>query len=307
MTSIGRLSVELQSYPGLDERITILRAGDEVDAVFVRTERFNILVDTLSTPDLCQQVLDLIGSELDRRPLLVVNSHMDWDHYWGNCVVAGRAPIIAHETAHRRFYDPANIATLMRKAQEEERFAGLQHVGPNVSFTGTMMIDGGDLILELLHTPGHTPDHIVVWIPQIRTCLAVDAVEAPIPEVWTDAPSDLAHLRNSLRMISNLNAEFLVLAHGQTADPQTVFRNIAYFDALAQKVSEINGDVLKDNTLIEIDGFGLEDFITLPREMPEATKAFYRKCHETNLRATVNSRLRPSADAASVPPTHIPE
>ncbi|MFB2605477.1 MBL fold metallo-hydrolase, partial [Rhizobium phaseoli] len=32
-------AVELHSHPELDERIVIVCAGDEVDAVFVRTER----------------------------------------------------------------------------------------------------------------------------------------------------------------------------------------------------------------------------------------------------------------------------
>ena len=54
-----------------------------------------------------------------------------------------------------------------------------------------MSLHGGDLTLELLHTPGHTPDHVAVWIPEIKTCLAVDTVEHPIPEIWSQSPDDL--------------------------------------------------------------------------------------------------------------------
>lgn len=62
------VTLQLTRYPGLDDRITILRAADEVDAVFVRTERFNILVDTLATPALCRQALELLAGQMAGRP-----------------------------------------------------------------------------------------------------------------------------------------------------------------------------------------------------------------------------------------------
>ncbi len=108
-------ALELATYPGLDERIVILRAGDLVDAVFVRTERFNVLFDTLDTPETCQAALDKLGPGVWDRPLIVVNSHMDWDHFWGNAAVAGRAVIVAHERALQRFHGPAVREKLRRK------------------------------------------------------------------------------------------------------------------------------------------------------------------------------------------------
>ena len=174
--------VELCPHPGLDPRLRILRAGDEVDAVFVRTERFGALIDTLGTPEQCRRALDLLEADLAGRPLIVVNTHMDWDHFWGNAAVAGRAPILAHAAALERLRDGRAAAELRDKAAAEARFRDVRLVAPTATFAGDLVLHGGDLTLELMHTPGHAPDHLAVWIPEIRTCLAVDAAEDPIPE-----------------------------------------------------------------------------------------------------------------------------
>ena len=47
------------------------------------------------------------------------------------------------------------------------------------SVNGRLLIDGGDLTLALLPTPGHTIDHYALYIPEINTLLAADAAELP--------------------------------------------------------------------------------------------------------------------------------
>ncbi|MBB2717022.1 UNVERIFIED_ORG: glyoxylase-like metal-dependent hydrolase (beta-lactamase superfamily II) [Rhizobium etli] len=281
--------VELSSYPGLDERIVIVRAGDEVDAVFVRTKRFNVMIDTLGTPELCRRALDLLEQRPEARPLVVVNSHMDWDHFWGNAAIAGRAPIIAHAAALDRLRDPATRQVLTDKASEESRFRDVEIIGPDITFSGSMVLNGGDLTLELIHTPGHTPDHIAVWIPELRICLAVDAVEYPIPEVWSRSADDLRLIRSSLERIRDLDARLVIPAHGRTSSPSTVAENLAYFETLADRVGRLSGSRLADPELGSASGFRLEDFVAIPQDMPSATLAFYRSCHETNLGATIEA------------------
>ncbi|TLX04362.1 MBL fold metallo-hydrolase [Rhizobium sp. MHM7A] len=285
------LSVELCSYPGLDERIVIVRAGDEVDAVFVRTERFNVLIDTLGTPELCRIALDLLEENAKARPLLVVNSHMDWDHFWGNSAISGRAPIIAHAAALDRLRDASTQQVLKDKANQESRFRKVELIGPDITFCGSMVLNGGDLTLELIHTPGHTPDHIAVWIPELRICLAVDAVEYPVPEVWSRSGHDLRLIQSSLTRIRDLEARLVIPAHGKTSSPSTVDENIAYFQALAERIGTLSKSRLAEPQLGGMDGFRLQDFVAIPDGMPLDTVAFYRACHETNLGATVQARI----------------
>lgn len=278
--------IELATHPGLDERIVILRAGDLVDAVFVRMGRFNVLFDTLDTPQACQSALDLLGRDVWDRPLIVVNSHMDWDHFWGNSAIAGRAVIVAHEKALERFRSPAVRETLRRKAQEDARFAGIALCAPTLTFPDRLRLEGGDLTLELFATPGHTPDHIAGWIPELRTCLAVDAVERPIPKVWSDDPRDLQSLVGSLRAIQALDAEHVVLAHGQTSSPAIVETNLAYFAALAERVAGTFVDF--DNESLP-EGLRLEDFVANAAELPPDVRRFYDRFHRANLRASLKA------------------
>ncbi|WP_029871281.1 MBL fold metallo-hydrolase [Rhizobium leguminosarum] len=284
-------SVELCSHPELDDRIVIVRAGDEVDAVFVRTERFNVLIDTLGTPELCMAALDLLGEQTNTRPLIVINSHMDWDHFWGNAAIAGRAPIIAHAAAIDRLRDPSAQEVLRDKASQEPRFRNVDLIGPDITFSGSMTLNGGNLTLELIHAPGHTPDHIAVWIPELRICLAVDAVEYPIPEVWSKNADDLRLIRSSLERIRDLNARLVIPAHGRTYSPSAVDDNLAYFQTLADRVGSLSKSQLADPQLGSSSGLRLEDFVPIPDGMPSDVVAFYRNCHETNLGATVQAHI----------------
>lgn len=283
--------IELSSYADLDDRVIIVRAGDEVDSVFVRTERFNVLVDTLATPDLCGKALALLGDHLQDRPLVVVNSHMDWDHFWGNAALPSGMPIVAHAKALDRLRDPSSRQTLNEKMQQSTRFHDVKIVAPNITFAGEeMALHGGDLTLELIHTPGHTPDHVAVWIPEIRVCLAVDAVESPIPEVWSKAPTDLQALCSSLKRIRDLKANHVILAHGQTSAPSVVDENLAYFAGLRDRVAELADDLLADPALNERPGLRLQDFVEIPAGMPGETVAFYKSCHKSNLSAAIEAR-----------------
>lgn len=281
--------VEITTYPGLDPRVSIIRLGETVDAVFVRTARFNVLVDTLDTPDTCRQALALLEGVVGDRPLVVVNSHMDWDHFWGNAAVGDRAVIIAHETALQRYRDPSVREVLRRKAAEEERYRSVELQGPSVTFSGSMRLDGGDLTLELLHTPGHTPDHVAVWIPELKTCLAVDAVEDPIPEVWSEDPKDLRALLASLSLIQGLGAEHVVLAHGQTSSPTVVANNLAYFSELMRRAKAVDWSGQVSDDLPLPAGLGLFEITAEPPGLSPEMRAFYETFHRSNLRAVARS------------------
>lgn len=284
-------SVELCSYPGLDDRITIVRVGDEVDAVFVRAEKFDVLVDTLGTPEECAEALDRLRGKESDRPLIVVNSHMDWDHFWGNSAIAGQAPIIAHAAALERLRDPTAQRILREKAGKDTRFRNVELVAPTLTFAGSTVLHGGDLTLELIHTPGHTPDHIAIWIPELRVCLAVDAVEKPIPKVWSDDPSDLRAICSSLERIRDFDARLVIPAHGQTSSPSLVEENLAYFRALADRVGALGPRALEQPELNKVDGLRLQDFVSLPHDMPADAIAFYERFHQANLRSTVRACL----------------
>ena len=222
---------------GWDARIHIAANGDLVNVFMVVTERYVILIDTLLNPTTAHALLDHARPYLAQRQLLVVNSHADWDHAWGNQLFVGPtaqhpAPIIAHTACATYLGGPEAHATLIAMQQEYPSFfADVSLTKPTLTFHYDFIIDGGDLTLHLLPTPGHTPDHISIYIPKIRALLVGDAAELPFP--MAHSPQALPTLRASLQTLADLHADYALYCHAPpTSGPQLILENIAYFDAL---------------------------------------------------------------------------
>lgn len=235
---MGEIALRELENGGWDERVRVFRAGIQlVDTAVILTERYAVLVDTMATPELAAEIVERVRDALDGRQLLVVNTHADWDHCWGNATFAPggphRAPIIAHERTCERLRSEEARQTLEEKQRDSTNFASVRLVAPDVTFETGLRLHGGDLTLELLPTPGHTPDHTSVWIPELRLLLAGDAAEYPFPYVGDSAV--LPTLRESLRKMAALAPATVILCHSGAWDAGLLARNIAYFDDLEQR------------------------------------------------------------------------
>src|SRR6478736_3004262 len=92
---------------GWDPRVRVFRHGPLVDTCVVVTERYLVLVDTGANPEGAVAIMERLADVGAGRQLLVLNTHADWDHYWGNSVFSGPdvrypAPILAHHIARQR-------------------------------------------------------------------------------------------------------------------------------------------------------------------------------------------------------------
>src|SRR5205085_7958804 len=100
--------VQLVANQGWDDRVLVCRCGTTVDSFIVASARYVVLVDTLINPQTAAALLGLARERLaSGRQLLVVNTHADWDHCWGNQLFAGLAaahpaPIIASRRCGER-------------------------------------------------------------------------------------------------------------------------------------------------------------------------------------------------------------
>ncbi len=117
------------------------------------------------------------------------------------------------------------------QSDEPNIFGDVVLTEPTLTFSDHLIIDGGDLNLHLIPTPGHTADHIAIYIPEISTILAGDAAEIPFPIVYNS--NDLPVLRASLALMAECNAQYALYCHAPvTIGPQLLHDNIAYYDAL---------------------------------------------------------------------------
>ena len=223
-----------------DPRIRLFQHSTVVTTAAVVTERYVVLLDTGLTPLYMAVVMELLADVLPGRQVLVVNTHADWDHYWGNALFVGPdAPYPALVLGHSLM--PGRIAaegdaTLARlhaelAADYPAEMAAVRLIPPSVTFTPPLTIDGGDLTLDLIATPGHQPDHVAVWIPELRLVWAADAAERPWPHA--NNPATLPVLRASLAAMAALQPNWVLACHAPgVTDPALLDQNIAYFDTL---------------------------------------------------------------------------
>lgn len=283
---------------GWDSRVRVFRAGDEVDTAVVVTNRFVVMVDTMAEPALAKAIVDRCRDALTaNRRLLVVNTHADWDHCWGNAAFAldgpFPAPIIAHELARERLRGEPARAKLAAKQGEHARFASVRLVEPDITFTDGLRVSGGDLTLELLPTPGHTPDHVSVWLPELGLLLAGDAAERPFPYVGD--PDGLPALRKSLRALAALAPTTVIPCHGGPSDAGLLARNLAYFDDLERRArAAISGGALPTDwrereDLPELIGLPYEEALRALAIAPESVPELwgYRHFHLLACRAAL--------------------
>ena len=220
--------VELVPNAGWDPRILVCRCAPTVDAFIVVTARYVVLIDTLINPATARAMLAIAQEHLtDGRSLLVVNTHADWDHCWGNQLFAGpdaeaSAPIVSSRRCAERFRSQ-EAAPLLRQMQEREpgRFDAVHYAPPTILFDERLTIDGGDLTLDLFLTPGHTPDHIAIHLPEIGTVLAGDAAEFPFP--FARSADALPQLRASLARLAALKPTAALYCHApETSGPALI-------------------------------------------------------------------------------------
>ena len=237
MDSLSYSNEVAEAPLGLDPRIRRFRCVDEVDTFVVVTERWLVIIDTQSTPALARQLVEQCVGPANGERLLVVNTHADYDHAWGNQLFSGPqathpAPIIGHvRCAERLAADEGPWSRARMDELQPGRFDDLVLTPPNVTVGDAgLTIDGGDLTLTLLHTPGHTEDHFSIWIPELRIVLAGDAAEQPFPHI--DTPEGIAQARSSLVLLQELDPLHVLPCHGDTTEPALLERNIAYLDAV---------------------------------------------------------------------------
>ena len=231
------LELSIEANIGWDPRIKVAKCGDLVRAYIIKSERFVLVYDTLLGPQsgswLRQQAL-MFGSD---NPILVVNSHADWDHYFGN--MAFSDTILGTKLCADRIQGGVGAMELAKKRTEHpDSYKTVSLVAPSVQAPGGFRLDGGDLTFELLHTPGHRPDHLALWIPEIKTLFPGDCVEEPIPLVDEDSKvydETVQELVDSLEQFLKCKPQWVLANHAAPENgTERVQENLQYLKGLQE-------------------------------------------------------------------------
>jgi glyoxylase-like metal-dependent hydrolase (beta-lactamase superfamily II) len=285
---------------GWDERVRLFRMPDEIDTSVITTDRYLVFIDTMTTPEQISSVIHGVKENVQDRQVLVVNTHADYDHAWGNAVFETPgglfpAPIIAGAATAARLRSAEERDYLDERKRAEPYLANVRLVPPTIVVESGCTIDGGDLSLVLIPTPGHTADHMSVWLPNIGLLLAGDAAEHPYPYCGLDADIDV--LLASISMLKSLQPSIVIPCHGGTTSPDLLDRNIAYFAKLDRIVRQaVNTRTLPAEwkTIAAPDeaiGYHFAQSIHDQGSDPLSISDFYKTSHVLAVQATIRRVL----------------
>jgi glyoxylase-like metal-dependent hydrolase (beta-lactamase superfamily II) len=237
----------------------------DVRALLITGRDCAVLIDSLLRPSDLAGVQEIVASH--GKPLYIVNSHADWDHWWGNGAFPG-APVVAHLLTHQRQLREGR-RQLTAKQRTDESFAEVVLRPATITFDGWMQFDLGGMHVELTPLPGHVHDQIVAYVPEHRLLFAADAAEDPIPLV-TEGP--VSPWARALREWTG-KVRTVVPAHGSIGGTELLRRNAVYLEGLLHEPQ---------------------------RAVPElvGAPAFYRRAHRRNLKQAA-AELEGSAGATS--------
>jgi glyoxylase-like metal-dependent hydrolase (beta-lactamase superfamily II) len=225
------------------------------------------VVDTLLGLRDMEPAKALVRERGGERRVVVVNTHHHWDHVYGNAAFPG-ADIVAHRTC------PRLITAHITGADESVPIPPPEGVPlPTVTFGDRVSFADDDETVHLIHTPGHSEDSIVAFLPRARLLFAGDTVEWPLPNLaWRGG---LEQWVRTLRQLKQLPADLIVPSHGPAMGKEIVDANERYLLGLAAAVAEARERGVPRGEL-EVPPAGL---------LPEgaAVDAVYEAAHHENV------------------------
>ncbi|WP_052304951.1 MBL fold metallo-hydrolase [Stackebrandtia nassauensis] len=211
--------VHVLRYPVLDVNCVLVLGRDRA-----------LLVDTLSTAGQARELAAAVR-RLTSSPVVVVNTHDHFDHWFGNHTIAeqlGAVDFWAHESAIAVDADHAESRAAARRAcvklapEIADEVGDLELLTPNRPVTDEATIDLGGRSVRLWH-PGRAHSHgdLIAFAGSVT--IAGDLVEegAP-PSVGSDA--DAAHWSRVLERLAPMIEGPVIPGHGAIVDAAFVTR-----------------------------------------------------------------------------------
>ena len=220
----------------IGERVFVRRYElfDQTIGVVIGTEG-TVVIDTRTSH---RRADELIGDlhALTRLPIrFVVNTHMHYDHTFGNARFRP-APMWGHVRCAERMREEGETRRerVMRQAPElAEELREVEIVPPDRTLEESALLDLGDRQVELRYLGrGHTDNDIVALVPDASVLFAGDLLENGAPPSFSDAfPMDWAS--TGARLLELVDGA-VAPGHGEVADRRFAARQVAELADLAE-------------------------------------------------------------------------
>ncbi len=165
---------------------------------------------------------------------LVLNTHGHVDHAWGNGEFKRLAPrattslhaadiALRHPDVLARFWQARRVAAgdvttegAEAHARQVEALSGAEphFPEPDATHAGGDVFDlGGGQVVEVIHTPGHTPGSCSFHVPRARALLSGDSLTGSAGIGRFPLLSDVVAYRQTVLAVQRLDVEFVGPAH----------------------------------------------------------------------------------------------
>ena len=184
-------------------------------------KRYVFVLDTFLGNDSMKLVQNKIAEEGHAgKPIVVFNSHADYDHYWGNGAFKD-ATIIGHERCKARILAESE-ASLVKYADHQR--GEIELIPPNRTFQETLRFE--DEGVKFFHTPGHTLDSASCYDMVDKVLFVGDNVESPFP--YLNHVNFDQYIR-TLKSYLEFDCKYIVAGHDPLMEkPDLIKQNIDY-------------------------------------------------------------------------------
>jgi cyclase len=191
---------------------------------FVVTSDGVVVVDT---PQLPSKAVTMRREAESRGPIrYVINTEHHVDHIFGNYYFKGAGSVVHHQGVYDNFMvpgpdlDPFDYAAEAIPTDDPEGaflFPAREeyYADPNkgeLVFSSDLDIRVGGHTFHLIHTPGHTPGQVAVYVPSERVVFTGDTVFSQC-QTWL-MTSDINQWLASLDIVGGLDVDYVVPGHG---------------------------------------------------------------------------------------------
>lgn len=201
--------VKLKKIKSRTIQFTYKCKGWDLHLYLILGKHYNFIIDTGIGSNSVKPILHYLKEVNNQNAIIVVNTHKDWDHIWGNHVFKDSL-IIAHQSCFEA------LQTLW----DQEFEVNNKHVDgvvskclPNLTFLDELHFYDDNI--HLFYTPGHTVDSICVYdaLDYILHTgdMIGDTVDALLPTLETSWETYL----NSLYKMNQYETHLYTSGHNQ--------------------------------------------------------------------------------------------
>ncbi|MCY6372306.1 MBL fold metallo-hydrolase [Clostridium ganghwense] len=182
------------------------------------------LCDTYLGPKSMLEIKKFINKHLDEKPIIVFNSHSDWDHIWGNCFFKNSI-IISHEICRE---DIEKNALYELNKYKEHCQGEVKIYIPNLTFKERL--DFIDEDIEFFYSPGHTNNSASCFDRKDNVLFVGDNIENPQPYLTCN---NFDIYEKTLNKYIEIQADYIIPGHGDVANYDLVRKNLKYIKKCA--------------------------------------------------------------------------